>query len=317
MNADELNNHLEIYLAVRSAIGFKDRALKILLKDFVKYAITNNAFQPIRARVAVDWACISSATRGTSGQSYRLSAARRFLTYLQASAPDIEVPDKCLVASAKRQRPYIFTKLEIVNLLEAASAIRPCSTLRPYTYMTVIGLMASTGLRVSEAIKLTVTDVFLNIHPARVCVNETKFYKSRIVPIHPSTAKQLRRYKKLRLKMGYAGLSDAFFVSEQGKHLEYESLRKWFNRATRRLEMHPVGKGRAPTLNSLRHTFAVERLTEWSKQGMSVQELVPNLSVYLGHVRPEDSYWYLTATPALLLTASELFRSYINQGDQQ
>ena len=73
------------------------------------------------------------------------------------------------------------------------------------------------------------------------------------------------------------------------------------------------GTCREPTLHSLRHTFAVARLTKWCEEEMPVQDLMPNLSVYLGHLRPEDTYWYLTVTPALLLTASALFQNHVIQ----
>ena len=100
----------------------------------------------------------------------------------------------------------------------------------------------------------------------------------------------------------------------RGKPINYETLWRWFKKATRRLGIFPSGNVREPTLHCLRHYFAVERLTEWCKQSMPVQDLLPNLSVYLGHVRPEDSYWYLTATPALLLTASNCFESKSTAG---
>lgn len=316
MNAKELQNHLDIYLAVRAALGFKDLALKKLLFDFVKYVISNNIYQPIRAKSVVDWACNSSATCGVSGQALRLSLARGFITYLQASSPDMEIPDKYLLASPKRRKPYIFTHNEIVKLMEVASSLSSNDCLRPYTYSTIIGLMACTGLRISEVVKLTVTvtDVFLDSQPAKICVLETKFNKSRLVPLHPSAVKQLQKYKKLRTKMGYAGLSDAFFVSEQGDHIQPQTFSKWFKRMTKRFNIHSRDGERSPTLHSLRHTFAVERLTEWCKQDIPVKELIPNLSVYLGHDSPEESYWYLTATPALLLTASDEFYNYSSRG---
>jgi len=316
MTSEELKNLLDVYLTVRSAIGRKDNALRILLKDFVAYLISNEMHHPILARNAVDWACISSATRGESGRSSRLSAARGFLKHLQASEPNTEIPDKYLLSSVKRRKPYILSEQEKIDLLDAASAIKPGDILRPHTYATIIGLMASTGLRVSEAIKLTVNDIHLNTNPPKIFVMETKFYKSRIVPLHSSTAKKLRLYQNKRLSMGYAGLSDAFFVSEKGKHINYDTLHKWFNRTTKRLNMHPCDdQGRSPTLHSLRHSFAVERLTRWCKEGVSTKDLLPNLSVYLGHVRLEDTYWYLTATPELLLTASELFHDKLVKGE--
>lgn len=318
MNANEFQGRLETYLMVRSALGYKDSALKLLLRDFVKYVIALHDDGPIRAQVAVNWARTASASCGAAGQACRLSAARGFLAHLRASIPETEVPAKGLVASARRRLPYIFSQEQIVKLLYFASTIGPRGSLRPHTYETIIGLMASTGLRIGEAIRLKITDVELNVAPPRLQIWETKFRKSRTVPLHSTTAQQLDRYAKLRTEMGYAGLSDAFFISEQGKHLDHSSLWSWFRRATQHLNIFPADQRRRPTLHCLRHSFAVQRLTEWCQQEASVQDLTPNLAVYLGHVRPQDSYWYLTATPALLLTAAESFQRYVkNPGGNQ
>lgn len=312
MKPDQLRQFLSAYLAVRSAMGYKDAGLKILLVKFVEYVISNNIYTPIHAKAVVDWAFSASETCGLSGRSHRLSAARGFLTYLQASIAGTEIPDKHLLAAAKRTPPYICSKQDILRLLNAARRVRPRMGLRPHVYETLIGLMASTGIRVSEAIDLLITDVVLGYKQPRIYIRETKFHKSRVVPLHATTAKQLRYYKKLRDKLHYAGLSDAFFISEEGGKINYGTLSKWFKRTSHHLGMIPKPNGRPPSLLSLRHTFAVERLTQWCRQGLSVHELVPNLSVYLGHVNLEDSYWYLSATPELLLTASELFQ---NMGD--
>ena len=230
MNSTSLKKYLDIYLAVRSATGFKDHAIRILLRDFVAYLIANKSYESIRARDAVNWACDASLTRGVSGKSNRLSVARGFLTYLQASEPEVEIPDKYILASAKRRKPYIFSSQEIIDLLQAASTIRPRDTLRPYTYTAILGLMASTGLRVSEVTKLTVSDVNFNSHPPKIFIMEAKCYKSRIVPLHPSTGTKLQQYKKMRTKMGYAGLSDAFFVSEKvSDHYKPSSFHRPFS----------------------------------------------------------------------------------------
>ena len=71
---------------------------------------------------------------------------------------------------------------------------------------------------------------------------------------------------------------------------------------------------RGPCLTSFRHTFAVTCMRRWYQQGLDVQVWLPHLSVYLGHVRPQDSYWYLTAVPELLNAAAERFRTYVTTG---
>jgi integrase/recombinase XerD len=143
---------------------------------------------------------------------------------------------------------------------------------------------------------------------------ETKLHKSRIVPLHPSTAEPLHHYRHLRERLHYDALSDAFFVSEQGESLTYPALYAWFGRVCRRLAMKPADGGRQPSLMSFRHTFAVTCMRWWYEQGQDVQTLLPHLSVYLGHLRPQESYWYLTAVPEVLGAAAQRFQLYALTG---
>jgi integrase len=296
------------------ALGYRDYGLRNLLKDFVRYLVVRQQHGPVRAATAVDWACSTSGRNGASRLAYRLSVARGFLTHLRASVPETEVPEVGLLKKSPRRIPYLFSKDEILNLLKAASRIGPENSLRPHTYETILGLMASTGIRVGEAIHLNATDVKLDSDPPRLEIRESKFRKSRLVALHPTTAEKLRFYASLRVRMRYGGNRSAFFLSERRKPFCYETLRSWFARTTRGLGMVPTDNRRTPTLHGLRHHFAVERLTRWCEQGAPVRELAPTLSVYLGHVSPEESYWYLTSTPALLMTAGESFQRYAIPG---
>ena len=311
----ELRSHLDAYLAVREALGFNDAARKVLLRNFVEYVISPDGGWPIDAQLAVDWACGPSSVRGPAAQASRLSTVRRFLCYLRASVPETQIPGPGLLARPQRRRPYIFTQQELASILDAAAAMRPRRTLRPHVYVSMIGLLASTGIRAGEAIRLTSSDVLLDADPPRILVLETKFRKSRIVLLHVTAAEQLKAYARLREQLGYAGLSDLFFMSEIGTAINYGFFATWFTRTARRLGMLPSSGARQPTLHSLRHTFAVERLTQWCQAGAPVQQWIPNLSVYLGHVSPVETYWYLTATPALLLTAATAFREYASLGE--
>jgi integrase len=198
--------------------------------------------------------------------------------------------------------------------MEAASHLGPLRSLRPHTHKTLFGLLASTGMRPGEAVKLLVSDVLLDQTPARLEVKSTKFKKSRWVPLHDSSTEQLRCYIELRRKKKYDGLSDYFFVSEQGGKLHYDTLDRTFQRLLRQIGIVAKPGQRRPTLNSFRHTFAVQRLKKWYEDGADVASLVPNLSIYLGHVDPATSYWYLTATPELLGSAAQLFNDYAHQG---
>jgi integrase/recombinase XerD len=145
MNARELESRLEKYLAVRSALGYRDYFLRSLLQNFVRYVVSRHHDGPIRAGTAVDWACVTSGCNGASRLAYRLSAARGFLIHLRASIPDTEVPETGLLKKSPRRIPYLFSNDQIRDLLKAASAIGPANSLRRHTYETILGLRARHG----------------------------------------------------------------------------------------------------------------------------------------------------------------------------
>ena len=314
MTTDVLETHLVAYLSLREALGFQMHAEKRILPEFVAYVNAQEHHRPIRAQMALEWACQASPHSGPSGAARRLSMARGFLRYLQASVPETEVPGPGLLPTPRRPTPFLFTPTQITALLEAAHASRPCGSLRPHTLSTLLGLLASTGLRVGEAIRLQIKHVHLDLDPPQLHVLETKFHKSRLVPLHPSTAERLRHYQAQRAHLHYDGLSDAFFVSERGQPMQHRALHDWFARLCRRVAITPTHGRRAPCLTSLRHTFAVTRMQCWYQQGLDVQALLPHLSVYLGHVHPQESYWYLTAVPELLSAAAHRFETFAHTG---
>ncbi len=310
MNADLLSQYLDAYIDLRQAVGFKMRTHRTLLRDFVRFITQHGGEGPLRAQLAVDWASSSKAVKTPGGIASRLSMARGFLTYLRAFDPETEVPDPGLVAAARRPTPYLFSPLQIHELITAALESGPPETLWPYTLSTLIGLLASTGLRGSEALRLTLSDVQTDLSPPRLVIQETKFQKSRLVPLHRTTAQQLRDYTHRRAQSLGNHPSDAFFLSRQGQALAPWTLRRWFEKLCCQLNLRPTDEGRRPTPHALRHAFAIERIRLWHQEGADVQALLPHLSIYLGHVRPQESYWYLTATPELLSVAASRFQRY-------
>jgi integrase len=151
--------------------------------------------------------------------------------------------------------------------------------------------------------------------PPLILVRETKFGKTRVVPVHSTTAVMLREYATKKRKLGYDGFTDAFFVSERGRRLHYNTVGSTFRSLVRRAGIQRTLGGRRPTLHSCRHTFAVRRLVAWHHEGVNVKSMLPHLSVYMGHTDPKNTYWYLSATPELLSVVAQSFESYANQGN--
>ena len=305
MTGEAWRQHLQTYVALRRAVGFAMRPEAHLLQNFVEHLERRGHDVPV-AQVAVEWASASTESQHVR----RLSIVRGFLRMVRAAEPGIHVPGAGLVRTSKRPTPRILDPNEILALMEAARSLGPRGALRPHTVATVIGLLASCGLRASEAIRLDIDDVDLVGDLPCLQIRRTKFRKSRLVPLHPTTAAALRTYAQQRRVLGYDGLCSAFFVSERGARLNYHVLARTFVHLARRLR-GPVGT-RGVSLHKLRHSFAVSRLAAWAQQGVVVRDRLPALAVYLGHVSPQNTYWYLTATPPVLEPAAVRFEAFVD-----
>lgn len=314
MNVNDLLLQVECYVGLRKAIGYTVHSEEKLLKDFVDFVAPGTVHGPIRAQTAVDWACTPSAGRGPAGQASRLKVVRGFLSHLRATLPETEVPGPGVLAPIRRPTPYLYSASEIEALLSEASRLSPKDSLRPHTYCTLIGLLASSGLRVGEALQLKIQDVRLVAVPPHLHIVKSKFRKSRLVPLHATTVEKMDEYSNKRKLLLYDGLTDAFFVSEKGWYLTYDACWETFVGLLHRTGIHKQARGGRPGFHALRHSFTVGRMVEWHRAGMPVKDLLPHLSVYLGHVQPAHTYWYLTATPELLSGAADSFLRYAGQG---
>lgn len=317
MNLSLFRDQLGGYVELRRALGFSMQVEERMLKQFIRYIESHaDAINSSTAQLAVDWTCSIPIRSGSGSYAARMSVVRGFLAYLQASLPEIHVPSHNLIAAARRPKPHIFSTNEIHDLMDSAGSLGPKGSLRPFTYVTLIGVLLSCGLRPGEAMRLPISDVFLDDNSPHLVVRETKFRKSRVVPMSPTTLQALRTYAMNKKRLGYDRYCDSFFVSESGRPLIHQTVARTFIKIARNLGIRgPVGE-RGASLHSLRHTFAVWRVLAWYREGLDVQALLPKLSVYLGHVSPQESYWYLTATPELLSAAAVRFESYSAKGAQ-
>lgn len=313
----QLTSLVEQYLAVRTALGFTTRVARPLLHEFLAFLAPQHPLVELPARFAFEWACGHDALRGVTSRAARLRVVRGFLTYAKVSLPAIDVPAPGLLSHLRRSSPYLFTPEDLTRLLTASSHLPSRSGWTAVLYPTLLGLLASCGLRTGEALHLHLSDVNLEADPPYLHIRSTKFRKSRLVPLHPTVIVHLQNYLTLRHRFLRARGATTFFVSDCGTPLGYDGVQATFQRLVHQLALAPHLGQRRPSLHSLRHTFAVQRVLTWARQGLPVQEWLPHLSVYLGHRRPEDTYWYLTATPELLATAADAFQRYAETGGGQ
>jgi integrase len=297
-----LREALEEYLKVRRMFGFKLRIPGSLLRKFVTYAEREEA-SCITRELAVQW-----ATQPKNCQPHqwanRLGMVRTFARYVSALDPRTEIPPEGLLPHRfHRKGPYLYTDEEIVRLIEAARQLPSPRGLRAFTYATLFGLLAVTGMRMSEPIALDREDVDLT--RGILTVRRTKFGKSRIVPIHASTLEELRYYAELRDRLCPRAQTRSFFVSERGTRLTEWSVRWTFVHLSRQIGLRGPEASRGPRLHDLRHGFAIETLLRWYRAGVDVEQHLPELSTYLGHVHVHDTYWYISAVPELLQLATQ------------
>jgi integrase len=247
---------------------------------------------------------------------------RPFARWLQQFEPATEVPTEAIFGAVPgRVAPHIYRDDEIAQLLDAASHVGPPGSLRGVVMQTLFGLMACTGLRISEA--LTLCDADVDLKSGVLTIRQSKFGKSRLVPIHPSALQALKLYRIQRASHVPTTPETPFFIATRGRllgqavsdrqaHRIFEELRKqlgWVNR----------GGHCAPRIHDLRHSFAVRRLLLWHEHGEDISQKMLALSTYLGHAKVSNTYWYLSGVPELMGLAGQRFEAFADlweEGDE-
>ncbi|SDR55859.1 tyrosine-type recombinase/integrase [Paraburkholderia tuberum] len=296
----ELRGALTEYLSLRRSLGFKLRRQEKLLYQFIDFFASIGA-PTITVQHALTWAC-QPMNVGNNWWSYRLSAVRGFTNYLHAVDHAVEVPPSDLLPwRSHRASPYLYSDEEIMALIKAAGTLS--SPLRVTTYQTLIGLLAVTGMRVGEAINLNRQD--FDARNGTLIVRDSKFGKTRELPLHPTTTALLKRYLASRNRGPYAGRAAALFISPTGGRLLYCNIQWTFHRLVRLAGIVPRTSHCRPRIHDLRHAFAVRTLLDAYRDGSDTQQRLTLLSTYLGHANPATTYWYLSAAPELLIKAAE------------
>jgi integrase/recombinase XerD len=238
---------------------------------------------------------------------YRYATSRNYLVSSPLPTTVPKIPPRFI--------PYIYKEDEVRRLLDATTSYRRTHILlEPHTFRAVLLLLYGAGLRISEALALTMADV--DLVARQLIIQETKFYKSRIIPLGSDLNEGMVRYAKRRHKAGHSTTPNApFFAGRTGDRLKIPTLQQAF----RKLRLHAGirrddGARYQPRIHDLRHAFAVNRLVAWYKAGANVQTLLPRLSTYLGHISLSSTQLYLTMTPELLQEACRRFERYANDG---
>jgi len=298
-----LREALPEYLQLRRSLGFKLEIAGLELPRFVTF-VEEHGSAHITTALALAWAQQPSSVQPAEW-ARRLGNVRGFARYRSATDVLTEIPPVGLLPHrSTRARPYLYSDEEVQQLLDAALKLPTTwhwTPLRPWAFHCLFGLLSTTGLRISEALNLHVADV--DLEQALLTIRGAKLGKTRLVPLHASTSRVLADYLRRRQAFFARPISPYVFVSRTGNRLDMAHVHRTFYALSRQIGLRGPQASHGPRIHDLRHRFAVRVLTQWYQAGEEVTRLLPVLSAYIGHVRVQDTYWYLSAWPELMAEA--------------
>lgn len=300
---------VDSYLALRRSAGFKLKATEGRLRSFASFSVAKGD-PHVRTVTAVEWA---GSARSAHERYMRLCDLALFARHARAEDHAHEVPPPQIFVYKRHYRlPYIYSDDDIRRILDAAGKLQrhPGDSMGD-TSRTLFGLLAATGLRIREALSLQLGDV----SPDRLLVRQSKFRKSRLVPIHRSTANALDAYRR-RWRLTASSV-DPFFISRTGAKLSYSSASVAFHRVVEELELAlPPEPDRlpGPRIHDMRHTFAVRALEACPEGRAAINKHTLALSTYLGHASVKHTYWYLHVTPQLMTQIADACETWLVGG---
>jgi integrase len=301
-----LTRLIDTWLAMRRAQGFALRHYERDLHRFAELAAARGE-DHIRTETTVAWA----RQAGTLGQRRRhFQRIVQLARYLHAEDARHEIPPAGHFPGSRcRPVPYIYTPDEARRLIAVAASLGPAGSLRPHTVSTVLALLFATGLRISEALALRIAD----LTPDGLVIRNTKFGKTRLVPLHPSAQAGLAQY--LHDRRAPADGTAPVFVSLAGTRLSYGGFRKAWLLVLARAGLSARPGGRRPRVHDIRHTFAVRALESAPEQRDRIAKHMLAVSTYLGHSCIADTYWYFQTTPTLMAQVADACQRHF-EGEQ-
>jgi len=294
------------FMDYRWQLGYKMHHVKGDLRNLADFMDREAPEQPLTYAWIVRW------REANPHRSPRcVYSLKSFVSWLSLRDPKTAVSEAWFHRDkSPRPTPYIYETGEILSLMASVEKLgNHGGKIRLHTYGALLGLLASTGLRIGEALALDDDDIDWKAGVLRV--RESKGVPLRMVPLHESTTEALRRYAKLRDSDRPVSGAKAFFIGSHGRRLFYETFHPVFRTladvAGVPFRPHP----QVPRIHDLRHTFATRHLLRIRHEGGDMHCAVADLSVYLGHKRIENTYWYLTGIPELMALCGERFRTYV------
>jgi len=303
---------VDAYLTQQRQLGYSLLSEGRYLLGFARFA-EQQCELGLSIELALRWANLAPSGSNIA-IARRFGILRPFSRYLNAhDQSTVILPSHFIGPTHRRLPPFIFTDSDITGLMDAAIKLIPTDGLRPNTMNTLIGLLVSSGLRPGEGVRLQCQDVDLD--DGTLTIYNSKGWKQRIIPISPSSVTALKAYDSKRRHLNPLSQTGSFFEFDNNQPLNIRSADHAFKVIREATGLITNLNGRPPRLYDLRHTFVCRRVIEWYKKGEDVDKRVAQLACYLGHKKVSDTYWYLTAIPALMAQAANKFDDYKNVGD--
>lgn len=299
---------MERFVDLRRLSGTDYHSQTQLLGYFDRFLVQQDFYLPYLTREICDLYQQGLTLLAPRSQGNRMGVMRQFCEYLAAGNPQSYVPrPQKVIRSHGAHQPYIFHSSQLRALMEAASALAPAGSLRPHTYRTLLGLLYSTGIRIGEAMALQLQDV--QPSSQRLYIAEGKFRKARWVALSDTTGRALQHYIDRRLTIAPHRPDAPLLLNERKRRLCHPTVNQTFRGLLQKCGI-AHNKRTGPRIHDLRHTFAVDRLLAWYREGQDVNALLPALATYMGHVDISSTCVYLQPTAELLEQVHQRFRNY-------
>ncbi len=303
-----LNRAITRFLAHKRALGHRYRQEAWLLQGVGRF-VEKSGRRDLEANCFARW-LTSLRDRHPNTRRKWYQIVRHFCCYRRRSEPGCFLPS---AEGAARRQPYvtpiIMDPRQIARMMAIASELpnTSASPLRAPALRLAIVLLYTCGLRLGELLRLTMDDVEQEGTVLRI--RESKFHKSRLVPLSRSAAGELQTYLRKRRKAFPVHSATPLLCNRHGRRLRpfsHPGLQRAINQLMDVAQVRDE-QGRRPRVHDLRHTFAVQALIRWYRAGTDVQTQLPKLALYMGHVSIESTEHYLHWVPTLQRLASDRF----------
>lgn len=311
-----MGQRMKRYLSLQRSFGTALKGAECALDAFDRYLADHfPKIKQVTRKVIVDYLETTHHLHSTTRHHY-LTYLRQFCRFLFHLNPKTYIPEKNLLPPAKVElRPHIYSEEDMQGILRLTRQLGPPQSLRPYTFTTLFSLLWVSGMRISEGLNLNLGDV--DLEAGMIYIRQTKFLKSRLVPLSSSSTVALQHYRNQRARYGHSRHSTApFFINQRGKRCGLRGIQHGFCHIVQQLGIK-TSQGRRPRIHDFRHSWVTRWLNEFYRSGKDPTAYLPILATYLGHANVSHTQVYLHPSLELLQTAGLQFDNHIHQTQER